>query len=64
MSHLMISYDPYFVHFKKHCMSCTSTANSNRLYSFQAVKLFNCLLHVFGVIFLSPKCNRSKWYHI
>lgn len=41
--HGPISYDPCFVHFKKHCMSCTSTAISKRYIHSQEVKLFNCL---------------------
>ena len=39
----MLPYDPCFVHFKKHCMSCTSTAFSNRYIHARQRHYFSCL---------------------
>lgn len=59
MSHVVISFDPHFVH----CMSCTSTAISNRYIHSRQCDCFLLSADTFGDIFSSPKCNRSQLYH-
>lgn len=62
MSHFM-SYHPYFVHFKKHCMSVPPQQFQIDIF-IPGSEIVELSVVVFGVVFSSPKWNRSKWYHI
>jgi len=60
----MISYDPYFVHLKKHA-ACLVPPQQFQIDIFIPGSEIDQLSGVvFGVIFSSPKCKRIKWYHI